>query len=176
MIFPTGRDASLDVDGLTVLVRNDAFHFQPFLGWLWTPNDCWFAEGFMQADFDTNGNKVFDGRTGGPLTQIGVLQEQSLLYLDFAIGRWLYNNPCGHLLTGIAPVVEFHYTTTMQDADFVWGIGNQSNRVDVLNITGGLHFQLGPRSTWTVAGVAPLRTGDNKLFDAEARVQFDRRF
>ena len=51
-----------------------------------------------------------------------------------------------------------------------------AGRRDVLNLTAGVNLQLGPLSSLTIAGVAPLKTGVNREFDSEFVVQFDRRF
>src|SRR5207253_9907353 len=40
-----------------------------------------------------------------------------ILQLDLGTGYWLFRNPEGHRLTGIAPTVELHYTTTLSNAD-----------------------------------------------------------
>jgi hypothetical protein len=187
--FPTARDGSLvdQRDGELLLVRNDAFHVSPFLGMLWEPNKCWFVQGFAQVDFTANGNAVFMRQfpvVTGPtdLVKAGTYNDQNLLYLDLSVGRWLYRNPCARGLRGIAPSVELHYTTTMQDTDSVPGsvlgfdgeVTNPLNRVDILNCTAGLHFQFGENSLLTVAAAAPLRTGDDAAFDAEVQVQFTR--
>ncbi len=202
VIFPTGKDWKI-VDGLgtQVLVENEAVHFQPFVGALFEPNDRLFFLAFSQVDFDGHGNTVHQ-RIGGTsfdqLVPIGVYQEQSLLFLDFTAGFWLYQNPCACWITGIAPVVEVHYSTSIQDTDFAVGPlgtivsedvgfgqetppgaqqrGAPGGRRDVLNLTGGLHFQMGTNSMLTVAGVAPLRNGSDREFDAEFMVQFNRRF
>lgn len=85
-------------------------------------------------------------------------------------------------------MVELHYSTTVQKEDFVVGDmgfigdpgdqfgGTRFGRRDILNLTAGLHFQLGQCSTLTVAGVAPLRTDTDREFDAEFALQFNRRF
>ncbi len=187
--MPTAKDAVLldEFGDEEVRIRNNAVRLAPLMGMLWTPNDCWFVLGFAQADFDTRGNEVFLN-TGNGLAQAGTIQDQSLLYLDLAIGRWLYKNPSARGITGVVPTVELHYTTTMQDADIVAGpinprsgvpneqVGNFRNRVDVVDITGGVHFLLGSCSSLTVAGVVPLRTGDDRMFNAEFLAQFNRRF
>jgi hypothetical protein len=81
-------------------------------------------------------------------------------------------------------MVELHYTTTLQNMDLVTGplgsigatdIGGAGRR-DVLNLTAGVNLQLGPLSSLTIAGVAPLKTGVDREFDSEFVVQFDRRF
>jgi hypothetical protein len=185
-VFPTGNDAREFQDGvLTKWVKNDSYHLQPFLGWLWLPNDQLFVEAFAQLDFDANGYPViFNDPTGNQRLASGVLQDQSLMLVDLKIGRWIYRNPCAPWIKGIAPAVELHYTTTMQDADRVGdaanpqigSIGNFYNRMDILNVTGGLHFALGKASQLTVAAVAPLRSDEESLFDAEVTVQYNRWF
>jgi hypothetical protein len=100
------------------------------------------------------------------------------------VGYWLSRNPCADWVTGLAGVVELHYTTTLQDADIVTGttssrffsFGNFSNYVDVLDLTVGLHAELGNQTLCRVAGVVPLRTGDDRLFNGEVQVQLERRF
>ena len=171
-------------------VRNEAVHLQPFLGAVWKPSEKLFFLAFSQVDLDAHGNTVLmrNLSTPGDLSSVGVFQEQNLLFVDFCVGYWMYQNSCASFITGIAPVVEFHYATTMQNEDFVSGpfgvigAGNPqsgpvgSGRRDIINLTGGLHFQMGRLSTLTVAGVAPLRTGEDREYDAEFVVQFNRRF
>lgn len=195
IILPTGPDAvELGYFGSTqyemTRVENEAVHLQPFLGWLWAPNQCWFAEAFAQADFDTNGHSVTTRWDPSTIQAEGILQEQSLLLLDMKVGRWIYRNRCARCITGIAPAVELHYTTTMQDADRVAYVGNSHNRVDMLNITGGIHVELGGRSDLTFFASAPLRGTRTDVtsplgtrlekydipFDAEVGLQFNYRF
>lgn len=187
--LPTAKDASLiDASGVEqVHLNNDAVHLGPMVGMVWQPNDRWFVQGFVQCDFDARGNDAFMQTDAGP-TKIGTLRDQSLLFADLAIGRWIYRNPSARWITGVAPTVELHYTTTMQNADIVSGtttvgttdnhavLGCLDNRSDVLDLTAGVHFLLGSKSTLTVAGVAPLRDEDNRSFDAEFLVQFNRYF
>jgi hypothetical protein len=92
-----------------------------------------------------------------------------------------------------------HYTTTLQDADTVAvaplpqpglpptnSITNRFNRFDILNLSAGLHTQIGDRSNLRVAAVVPLRLNNqnengvniatDRFFDAEVIVQFNRSF
>jgi hypothetical protein len=190
------------------LVENEAVHLQPFLGVLWQPNSRLYTQFFAQLDLDVNGNTTFLAPSAfsdiNPEDPQGVYHDQTLLFLDVSVGYWLYRNECARFLTGIIPVVELHYSTTVQDTDFVTstfsepgipGAGNDiiippeqlpgvvvsrgGIRTDVLNLTGGVHFNIGRMSTLTVAGVAPLRRGEDSveaLFDTEFVVQFNRRF
>lgn len=193
--IPTADDATLSLvagEPADAIAENDAFHLLPFIGWSYRPNDRVFYTAFAQVDFDANGNTivfndVFNGSIVG--SETGRYQDQTLLHLDIAGGFWMYRNPCGGYVRGIAPTVELHYTTTLQDTDVVaadGGVGefsNPFNRLDALNLTAGFHVLLCDLSTITVAGVAPLRkekfsddftNGD--LPDAEMTVQYNRRF
>jgi hypothetical protein len=93
-----------------------------------------------------------------------------------ALGRWIYRDVGGRL-SGIAPQLELHYTTTMQDPDIVAGISNFNVRVDTLTLTGGLNFEFFNASTLTIACAAPLRGAvdpSEKQFDAELQIFFNR--
>ena len=179
-VFPTGRDGVVSGGPGTVLVvKNQAVHIQPFIGGLWKPNECWFVQAFAEVDFDANGNEVdipANGFAGPPLISAGRYYDQNLLYLDMSVGRWIYRNCPTHFLTGIAPTLELHYTTTLQDTQSVAGVSNPFNRVDVLDLTAGLHMQIGAMSTLTIAESVPLTQGGNRCYDNEFVVQFDRRF
>ncbi|MGE0759056.1 MAG: hypothetical protein AB7O38_18705, partial [Pirellulaceae bacterium] len=167
--IPTAQDASID----TLVIENDALHFMPFLGLLVTPNENLYFMSYVQADFDGNGYSIIDSGT-----YIGQLQEQSLLHLDMAIGRWIYRND-GARLSGVAPQLEIHYTTTMQDPDAVNGLFNPAVRMDTLALTAGLNFQFFNVSTLTLAGVAPLRGNQSAAehpYDAEFQLFFNRAF
>lgn len=194
VIFPTADDfviTSADsANPGTVVFENEAVHLQPFVGALWRPNDRLFVIGFSQLDFDAGGSNVLSGI--GDLVDAGDFHEQSLLFMDISLGYWIYQNPCARCLTGVAPMLELHYSTTMDDPDLVVltdGLGtiqSYAGRRDILDLTAGFRFQMGPLSTLTVAGVAPLRTGrdrnfgavpaTDRNFDAEFVVQFNRRF
>jgi hypothetical protein len=175
---PTGSDVSGEGVVNSFVLSNDAVHLAPFIGFLNMPNDRVFCQGFLQMDIAANGNRVIFGDNF-----LGRLPEQNLLYLDLALGYWLYRNPCARCITGLATIVEYHYTTTLQDAVFVTGsdqfqqltFGNTFNRMDISNLTVGLHTELG-KTTVRVGGVFPLGGASNRLFDAEVQVSVNRRF
>lgn len=153
-------------------VDNDAVHLAPFIGWLVLPRPQWFAQGFVQTDFDLNGNEVRSSASGHQ----GVLQDQNLLFVDASIGRWLMRRSARpSRLGGIAAIAELHYTMTMNEADYVGGIGNPYEHVDVLNLTAALHFQFGTTSI-RLGGAAPLRDDEERLYDAEIIAQWSRGF
>jgi hypothetical protein len=180
---PTGSNVSGQAGMLGYTLHNDAVHLAPFIGFLRTPNPRVFYQGFLQLDLAANANRVeLYGRS------LEELSEQNLLYIDLSWGYWLYRNPYARGITGVAPMIEYHYTTTLQDADIVSGFdtiydsfdivqfGNQYNHVDVSNLTIGLHTELAGRNTVRVAGVLPLSQGHDRAFDAEVQVSLDRRY
>jgi hypothetical protein len=184
---PTGsdvrvHDVSITGEPFDYTVQNQAVHLSPYLGLLRAPNDRSFYHAFLQLDVPMNGNGIDFVSAAGPTGSLGKLTEQSLLHVDVSAGYWLYRNPCACCLTGIASLVEFHYTTTLQDADIVSNpiasntvqFGNFLNRVDVTNVTVGLHGELGGRTTLRVGGVFPLQDDPERPFDAEIHVMLNR--
>jgi hypothetical protein len=166
-------------------VHNDAVHLMPYVGLLNTPSERLFFQAFLQVDVPTVGERVDSNDFFLGPNALGKYNEQTLLYADLQAGYWLYRNRGAPWLTGLAGVAELHYTAALQDADLVQGfipgpysyqVGNPSNRVDMLNMTVGLHAELSRHTLCRVAGVVPLRTGDNRAFDGELQVQLERRF
>jgi hypothetical protein len=200
LTFPTADQAVITGGDNMVRVANESYHLLPYLGVYYNPSERFWTLLFVQADFDTQGNRVtfsgpaFDEQMFPPdVPRGGVLQDQSVLFLDIAWGYWLYRDACpGRWISGIAPIVELHYSTAMQDGDIVFsprgdavgsfttyqsegafaGPPSGSRRLNTLNLTGALRFELASRSLLTLAAVAPLRTGDDKPFDAEVNVQY----
>ena len=184
VVLPTGSDArvfSFPGDPLPdIEIDNEAYYLQPFAGVWWMPSDQSFCQLAVQADFDARGNPVIVDQT-----LVGTIQDQTLLFLDASYGYWLMHDPYGEgIVTGIAPMIELHYTSTLQDTDvvdfgrFVGGgstdtnsVTNPNNRQNILNMTGALRLELAGTSFLTFAGVVPLRS-DEKLFDAEFSAQF----
>jgi len=206
---PTGSDvqgyaSAVHTTGLAKFnyftVHNDAIHLLPFAGFVRAPNDRVFYQGFAQVDISTNGNNI-DYESVAYTTDLrgvrhstpmgsgsfGTLNEQNLLYLDLSGGYWLYRNRCACCgLTGLATLLEVHYTTTLQDTDVlqraVYPTGfrltfeNCYNRVDIVDLTVGLHAEFANHTLCRVGGVFPLSTGDNRSFNSELQVQMERRF
>ncbi|MFM7071916.1 MAG: hypothetical protein ACKO38_09015 [Planctomycetota bacterium] len=180
--LPTAPDVNGRILNSEFTINTDAIHLMPFIGFLTAPNDDWFFQSYLQLDFATTGNRIESDLPSFPQ---GTLTEQNLFIVDFSAGRWLYREESDSGLRGVASVFELHYTTTLQDADIVRNtsllvgsprFGNVANRLDVLNATVGLHFQLTELSNLRVAGVVPLRGAYDQQFDAEIQVSFNRMF
>lgn len=177
--LPTGSDVQGHIADTPFAIDNDAVNLLPYIGFLAEPTDRVFFHGFLQVDVPLNGDRVVLGTT-----QLGKLNEQTLMYLDASMGYWLFRNPNSSCITGVAGVVEFHYTTTLQDADIVsgtdgvyfLGAGNVWNRLDIVNMTLGVHTQIGELSSLGVGAVLPLDDRPDRQFDAEVQILFNRKF
>jgi hypothetical protein len=189
---PTGKDVIGRIGQAHLRFNNQALHLLPYIGFLFAPgdptwgwNDGLFLTGFAQIDIATDGNAVnLTPPSGGAPLPLGKFTEQNLGFLDLGLGYWLYRNPYAERLTGLAVVSELHYTTTLQDSDVLalningadLTVASRGNRFDVLNGTIGVQMLMFEISSLRVAGVFPLRGEDQRLFDSEIQVQFNRRF
>jgi hypothetical protein len=119
-------------------VSNDTWGVSPFVAALWRPSDRFFLQGFAQIDVPVGDNKVTYTQTYNnlnPIIPFGIdptdprsnvavppysvnskVREQVLAHLDIGAGYWAYRDPNGGWLTGFAPTVELHYTTTLNNA------------------------------------------------------------
>ena len=180
MSLPTGEDTRVSMSNGTPLVRvrNNSVHLMPFLGGVIVPNNRLFAQGFLQFDFDSNGNPVDLNLYGNGLRKAGVANDSTYMYLDMGLGYWMYRNTKpGSFLTGIAPTVELHYNRSLQNSDVVqnglFQVGSFQNNVQILNALIGTSLQFGQNSMLTTAYVTPIGNGADQLFDGEARVSFN---
>jgi hypothetical protein len=154
------------------------------VGLLAAPNDRWFTQGFVQVDVPCYGNRLTCVDPLGTITDFGLLSDQTLLFVDICAGYWLHRDEAAPWITGLAALVEIHYTGTLQDADSrvatldgnAFLFTNPHNRLDMANLTTGVHCQLGQRTALRAAGVFPLTNDANRLFDAEFQFAVDRRF
>ena len=177
--LPTADDIFFENDSdESIFVENETVTLSPFVGMLYTPNSRFFAQGFAQASLPTNGNTVTRRDLPGP-DMVGELDEQSQLYLDLAVGYWLYKNCCCNSVRGLAPIAELHYTTNLEDGDPLVFEDDESiivpNDADFLNLTLGAIVALGNTQV-RPAAVIPLSDDDDKPFDYEFTVQINQFF
>lgn len=189
---PTGSDTFTRLGDNRLQFRNEATHFLPYIGFVWSPGDPrwgWgsglFFSGYAQIDINAAGNSIdVLGPNNVPVSSFGKLTDQNLGFLDIAAGYWLFRDPDAERFTGLAVVSELHYTTALQDVDRISGNLNGSsftlnatgNRFDVLNGTIGIQALMFEASSLRVAGVFPIGDENRRLFDSEVQVQFNRRF
>ena len=177
---PTASDASVKLpSGQRIVgVENNAVHLLPFVGGLYTPTERLFAQGFLQLDVDANGNAVYADVSGSGLQKIGVAQDQTFLFLDLAVGYWVYLNPnSSGCLRGLAPTLEVHYNAALESADVVRSgglqVGRDAGDVQLVNGVVGMTALLGHGSTLTAGYAMPLGGGNDQQFDGELRVMLN---
>ena len=177
VVTPTAPEAVIHTPSLlTYVVRNESVHLDPFVGVLFKPDPRVFIEGFLQVDMIANGDAVFQN-VAGTLNKLGVYQAQTLMSVDLKAGYWLYRGPEANILTGVAPSVELHYTTTLQNADTAGPVTNPFNHADVLDLTAGLHVELDRGTDLSVGVSVPLKTtAGDRPNDSELIVQLNQRY
>lgn len=173
--IPTADDTRISQGGQDVLaVKNETVHLLPFTAFLWRHGRDTAFQAYLQADVAVNGDPIFGNLAGGPLPQIGVFNDSTLLNVDVAMSHVLHRNNRGSLRQLIASG-ELHYTGTLQESDFVQSgsltYTNLKRNFNVVNATGGLHFVLCNDLVVTPAMSIPLRSGLDEQFDYEAIVQ-----
>ncbi len=188
--LPTADDTRVVLaDGTPLLViRNDAVHLGPFLGALWTPNSRLFSQGFLQFDIASVGNTVQANRDGQGLSDVGSLNDATLLILDWGIGYWVLRDSRPYrALTGLAWTAELHWTRSLQDPDTV-SVGSSADtaeasvvalddtKLDVLDLTLGCHFAWRQKTIVTCGYAVPLYAGSERPFDGEFRVMVNHHF
>ena len=191
-------------------IGNNTVSISPYLAVLIKPTERFFIQGFTEFDFPANSSPVtftetfpvsvartfvpiVPGALTPPFTVHSRIDEQSLYQLDWGMGYWLYRNPEGHRLTGLAPTIEMHYTTTLDNAQIVTlpqegaaivtpnallvppppQVGNRRNRLDILDLTLGTTFEFAKRLTLATGFTLPMRGGDNRTFDWEFQLQLN---
>jgi hypothetical protein len=195
-------------------VLNETWSISPFAAFIVQPTRRLFVQSFMQFDIPLNKSKIIYSETPlvnkepteiifDPLSTTDNIREQSLMQLDLGIGYWLVNRPNATWITGIAPTVELHYTTTLNNADirtlpvapkfaadsnFPNGqrpitavetapqVGNLKNHLDIVNLTLGSTFEIANRATIATGFVIPLRGNNDRTFDFEFQLQLNWRF
>ncbi len=183
---PTGSATTIRMVNFdTVKLNNDAVHLAPFIGFLFLQGGGLTHQGFLQVDVATNANSLMYGEDPTAFLNPAVVhadfQEQTLLYFDYSLAKDLYTSR--DTVRRVSGLVEFHYTTTLEDTDVVQidtpngtdvSFTSQGNRIDVLNLTAGIDTQLDNGANLRVGTVVPITDGDDRFFDIEflAQVNF----
>ena len=181
---PTGSSAVGFLPGPAVefTLGNNSLHLLPYFGFMVHPTERFFYHGFAQIDVAVGDNDIDVREINSNTPDTGRIRDQTLLYMDASMGVWLYRCDGGSGLTGLAAVGELHYTTSLDDADtfstpnFGIDFGNPDNRMDVINVSAGLHAEFSNKTRLRVAGVFPLDEGNNRLFDAEVVIAVIKQF
>jgi hypothetical protein len=176
--LPTGSDLTGTFGADSFRLTNDSVYLLPYLGGTYA-QDAYFITGYMQLDVAANGDEL----TISTLGSQGKLNAPTFARFDLSLGYWLIQDAAYRYLDGVALVTEFHYITTLTNADLLqpntfgpYSLGYDENRVDFLNFTTGLHFQLTELANLRVGAVFPMKTDPDRQFDGEIQVSFNRNF
>ncbi len=178
--LPTAHDINVNyANGTSLLqVRNEAVHLQPFVGALFTPNNRFFAQGFVQYDATASGNSVAINATGTGLQNVGKLTDPNSIFFDAGIGYWLYRSDERSGLTGIIPTVEVHQNSSVQDGDLVaagpFQVGNFSGSTSATSIVAGSTLEFGSRTQLTAGYATPVGGGADRQYDGSFQIGFNR--
>lgn len=178
--LPTANDIQVNfANGTNLLqVQNQAVHLQPFLGGLFTPTNRLFAQGFVQYDATASGNNVAINSTGTGLQTAGKLTDANNLFLDAAIGYWLYQDHASQGLTGVIPTLEVHQTNSVQHGDVVsagpFQVGNFSGSTNITSVVAGSTFEFGTRTQLTAGYATPIGGGADRQYDGAFQFNFNR--
>ncbi len=197
------------------MIANETVDLTPFIAYSYVPRGRrFFSQGFMQFDVPLNQTHAVlanEGQLIGPGgthtwsdaygAHDGVeMAWQTLMRTNLQFGYYLHRDPCARYVNSVAGLLEFHYTTTLNDADslgetLISGstldsitsstpgthdpvtleVGNLANRVDIVNLVLATAIEAG-RTEITPGFTIPLSDGDDKPFDWEFALMINRRF
>lgn len=141
---------------------DDVWHFTPYIAAQLTPNEKTFVNFF--GAYRLNSTSMLAQTQQHTLS----IREAAYLTLDASIGRWWYHDPNSRGLTGLAPMVELHYTTTptSEPAYLYQGIpvtGSYLGHTDYLNLTAGVAAVWNERTSVSAGFAFPLNYNDGYM-------------
>ena len=147
-------------------------------GGLYTPNDRFFAQGFVQYDATASGNSVAINSTGAGLQHAGTLTDPGHIFFNAGLGCWLYRSNAKSGLTGIVPTAEVHQTSSTQPGDLVsagpFQVGNFNGSTSITSVVAGTTFEFGRRSQLTAGYATPIGGGSDRQYDGAFQFNFNR--
>jgi len=176
--------------------RNDTVNLTPFLAAIVRPTQSVYGMSFLQLDVplnpsrvEINGTSFSNGIQSSEFNLQGRVDQQVLLRANLAAGKWLWQNDRERMINSMGLQGEMHYTTSLNDADFLGptpaapspgfgsdvGFGNTANRVDLLDTIIAVQTVL-QRTLITNGIVVPLRSGSDRVYDFEYSLSVNRRF
>jgi hypothetical protein len=185
MSLPTAENTQLissrSLNATTMLeFQNQSVHLMPFFGGLWTPNDRWFAIGYVQIDVDANGDPVI-AYPNFRNEFLGRYHDTTYLYADLGLGYWARRSENrNQFFTGLAYSLEFHLNQSLQGQQVLdageFQIGTHAENVSCTDLTVGTHLELYKMTTVTAALIVPLTADRDRQFDSQFRLFVNRRF
>ena len=179
--FPTSEGSTVRLGDAQLHIEDAGVHFSPYLAMVVTGERGWFMQAFVEVDYSTDELRVYDSSAG----EVGKSDIPDLFNVDVGMGWWLYRFPNRRWFKGLAPIVEYHYSSQKQSFDpFDFQVSGMTTTSDVTvagfgtgrdisNLTTGVHVALSDHVNARVAGVVPLQKAPNRQFDAEVVFQLD---
>lgn len=181
--LPTGASVNGRSAVSNFQIRNSSTTVLPYLGAMLLPTDSTFVQTFVTATLPASGNQFVVNQRGFAPQNVGFLTPQSRMHLDIMGGAWLYQNPLGEGLTGMALIGEVHYVAAMQHGDTLnyttvdqtgaasFQLGNLANQQTATNLTFGIHTVWNNRFQFRIGGAFPAAQRPNRNFDGEVICQ-----
>lgn len=178
---PTASDTVIrnQVGSTISRISNEAWHLMPFVGGIYTPDDRWYAQTFLQFDVGANGNSVYSqtSLTRPGVARDGALYDPTYLFFSLGGGYWLYQSSNPHArLSRVSLLSELHFNSTLQPTNSVTGqivrTGVDFSQIQTLNAVVGANIMFDQNKSLLLGYVTPLGTSD-MAFAGEFRVLFN---
>ncbi len=156
-------------------IANDSVYMMPFLGALYTPDDRFFTQGFLQYAAPANANHVYvnNAFTGTTLTSAGSIRDVPYIFADIGTGYWFYQNDETPGVTGFSTTLELHYNSSLATTNVIntgmYQIGSAFNSVQMLNFVIGGHLYFNQNTVLTVGYACPFGNPADQMFKGELR-------
>jgi hypothetical protein len=180
--LPTADDVNLLApNGARLIqIQNESVQLMPYVGAIYAPGDRFFSQALLQVSTVSSGNPTYIDIPQTGLVQFGTLNDPTWLFASLNFGYWTHRGDGSERLSGIAPIFEIHYNTTVNDTDSVgfgpFQVGQTFSQVDMLNLVAGVNLEFFGRTYLSAAYVVPATSGPDRFFDGELRVLFNRYF
>ncbi len=189
LTVPTGDDTTFSLADQLFRFQNESAHLMPFLAMMkHSSSRRTYLISFATVDIPLGGNSVEFTAPSTGTQNLGRLEDQSLLYLDLALGHWLHRDFSNDYLIGLAVQAELHYAGSLESADSLSGVvpgagwdtqfafGNSRGQFDNTLAAIMVYFELRNNLDLRVSGLFPLTGEDDRFFDSEWIVGLQRRF
>ncbi|MEM8669142.1 MAG: hypothetical protein AAGG48_16590 [Planctomycetota bacterium] len=168
-----GSDVQVNLGPANASLESNGVDFAPYIGYATSLGENAFLQSFLSVNLPTSSDDVIV--TGGLENKI---RRQETLTANLSGGMWLARFSEPAMVTGIAALLELHYTTSLGGTERPTGDGLASfdihySRFNTLNLTTGLHFEINTATAVRFGAVAPLRDGSDRQFDVELQASLN---
>ena len=175
--LPTASDQVVmsPLGGELYRFKNQSVTVEPYVAFLYTPDDRFFAQAWSSINVDTSGGKLTWNRDVFGGSGSSRIWDLPYLALDGQLGYWLIRKDTG-TVRGMAPFVELHWNYAVAQRRLVDAVSDVSQGAGLtasgignteLNLIAGVVTQLGDHVNLTIGGSAPLLRKPDRTFDAQ---------